>query len=394
MPLKRRQQLIILAFLVLLVAAVLAPTWLVPKLPGYRLEERALVQTVVATGRIVSVSRASVGSEITAVVLERRVEEGDIVAAGDVLAVLRADDLAAQERAAEATLLNLVRSTRPQAQEALREAESRLEQAERETARRRDLFERGLIASEILEQAEEAVSVARAVAATADLRAAAVAADGAEESVLRERLMAARASLNKTVVRSEVAGTVLTRNAEPGDLVQPGTVLFQVAQEGNTEVLVPFDEENLALLRMGQQATCIAGASPDQPFDPRITLIAPRIDPDRGTVDVRLRVEPVPDFLRQDMTVSVNVETGRRERALAVPNDALLDVVANRAEVLLVRDGRVQRTDVRLGLTGLTLTEVIAGLRPGDTVLRSETAGDVSENDRVRVVSDLTPYAQ
>src|SRR5690606_16257178 len=111
-----------------------------PVLDAYEVGARPLVQTVVATGRVVAVSRAQVGSPVTGVVLERRVEEGDRVQPGDVLAVLRADDLEAAAAEAEAALAQLRRSTRPQARAALREAEARLQQASREAARRRDLF--------------------------------------------------------------------------------------------------------------------------------------------------------------------------------------------------------------------------------------------------------------
>ena len=124
-------------------------------------------------------------------------------------------------------------------------------------------------------------------------------------------------------------GTVLTRDVEPGDLVQPGRGLLAIARSGATEILVPFDEENLAVLELGQRATCIADAFPAQPFGAQLVFISPRIDPQRGSVDVRLRVEPVPHFLRQDMTVSVNVETARRERALVVPNDTLIDAAGD-----------------------------------------------------------------
>lgn len=384
------RSLIVLAILAVL-ALLLVPAWLGPRVPAYRVEARPLVQTVVATGRVVAVSRSHVGSEITGVVLERRVEEGDAVVPGEVLAVLRADDLAAQVREAEAALDNLVRSARPQAREGLKEAEARLGQAERELERRRDLFERGLIAREALEQAEEVWTVARAAAESARLRATANAAGGPEETVVRERLAAARAALEKTVVRSEVGGVVLTREADPGDLVQPGDILFQIASRGDTEVLVPFDEENLALLRLGQKASCIADAFPDRPFPAVITLIAPRIDPQRGSVDVRLTVEPVPEFLRQDMTVSVNVETGRRASALVVPNDALLAVSGDRAQVLAVRDGRARRVDVHLGLRGLTLTEILSGLESGDTILLAQAAGTAAEGGRVRAVAQSLP---
>src|SRR5690606_5293510 len=139
--------------------------------------------------------------------------------------------------------------------------------------------------------------------------------------------------------------------------------------KGDTEILVPFDEKNLAMLEVGQQATCVADAFPSQPFAAEIVFISPRIDPQRGSVDVRLRVSPVPHFIRHDMTVSVNVETGRRERALVVPNDALLDIAGDRGHVVAVRDGHARRVTVALGLRGLALTEIVAGLEPGERVL-------------------------
>jgi HlyD family secretion protein len=361
-----------------------------PVLDGYRVAERPLVQTVVATGRLVAVSRAQVGSPVTGVVLERRVREGDAVQPGDVLAVLRADDLEAAAREAEAALAQLQQSTRPQAQAALREAEARLVQASREAARRRDLFQRQLIAREAMEQAAQAETVARSAAEQARLAAASLAEGNPNEAAARARLATARAQLAKTTIRAEVAGTVLTRNAEPGDLVQPGRILFEIARDGATEVLVPLDEKNLEVLAPGQPAMCIADAFPSRPFPAQVSFIAPSVDPQRGSVDIRLTVEPVPDFLRQDMTVSVNVETGRRDRAVVVPNDALGQVDGNRARLWLVADGRATRREVELGLRGLALTEVTRGLEAGDWIL-ADAGAAVEEGSRVRVRAATLP---
>ncbi|HRA02501.1 MAG TPA: HlyD family efflux transporter periplasmic adaptor subunit, partial [Thermomonas sp.] len=203
-----------------------------PQLAGYQVAARPLVQTVVASGRVVAVSRAQVGSPVTGVVLERRVREGDAVQPGDVLAVLRADDLQAALREAEAAVAQLQQSTRPQAQAALREAEARLQQASREAIRRRDLFKRQLIAREALEQALQAETIARSAAEQARLSLNSLSAGNPNEAAARARAAAARAQLAKTIIRAEVAGTVLTRNAEPGDLVQPGRVLFEIARAG------------------------------------------------------------------------------------------------------------------------------------------------------------------
>jgi HlyD family secretion protein len=371
------------AALALTLVLLLFRLWLGPSLPGYHIASQPLVQNVVANGRVISLSRVQIGSEITGVVLERRVQEGDKVAPGDILVVLRADDLSAKVREAQAALEQLKLATRPQAQVALRQAEAQLAQASRETRRRRDLFQRQLISSEAIEQAEEAETLARAAADKARMMAASLAPGQADESLVRERLAAARAALAKTIVRSEVAGTVLTRNAEPGDLVQPGRVLFQISSSGATEILTSFDEKNLGVLNLGQSARCVADAYPDRPFDAQVTFIAPSIDPQRGTVDIRLNVEPVPAWLRQDMTVSVNVETGRRAAALVAPNDALMQFDGNQAIAFAVQDGKARRVQVHLGLRGMAQTEVVSGLSAGDWILASPE--NIRDGMRVRV---------
>lgn len=356
--------------------------WQGPVVPAYQLEAAPLIQRVVATGRVVSTSRTQVGSEITGVVQERRVKEGDTVQPGDILITLKADDLEAKVREAESALEQLQSARRPQAQAALRQAESQLAQATREAQRRRELYQSQSISREIKEQAEHQQTTARAAAEQARLLAESLAVGGSEEDILTHRLAAARAALAKTQIRAEQPGVVLTRNAEPGDQVQPGKVLLEIARTGETEVLVPVDERNLGVLALGQPAICIPDAYQQAPFDARVTFIAPTIDPQKGTVDVRLRVDPVPANLRQDMTVSANIETGRRDNALAVPNDALFDISGDSARVWRIESGKTHATTVKLGMRGTTMTEIVSGLKSGDWVLASKTG---QEGQRVRV---------
>lgn len=374
---------LIIILLVLAVGFALFRWWQGPVLPSYTITSMPLVQNVVATGRVATVSRAQVGSEISGVVLQRLVQEGDQVSPGDLLVVLKSDELLAQVRQAELTLTELATSTRPQAVAALASAKAQLEQASREAVRRRNA-EAGILSAEEIEQAVEAERVARNNFETARLKAAALAPGQVEEASLRQQLAVAQAQLAKTKIRAAVAGTVLTRNVEPGDLVQPGQTLFTIALKGNTEIRVPLDERNLPQLALQQNATVITDAYPDQSFPARINFIAPSIDPQRGTVEVRLTVNPVPDFLRQDMTVSVNVETARRAQALTIPNDALSGIKGNKAVVLMVRNGKIQRQQVSLGLRGLAMSEVISGLGAGDQVL-ANAESSLKDGARVRL---------
>ena len=378
-----RYKILLIIVLLLAVGFALFRWWQGPVVPSYTLSAMPLVQNVVATGRVATVSRAQVGSEISGVVLQRLVQEGDQVKPGDLLVVLNSDELLAQVRQAELALTELASSRRPQAAAELASAKAQLEQASREAARRRNA-EAGILSREEVEQAVEAERVARNNYETARVKATALAAGQVEEASLREQLAVAQAQLAKTKIRAAVAGTVLTRDVEPGDLVQPGQTLFTIALTGNTEIRVPLDERNLPQLALQQNATVISDAYPDQSFPARINFIAPSIDPQRGTVEVRLTVNPVPDFLRQDMTVSVNVETAKRARALAIPNDALSSIKGDKAVVLMVRDGKVQRQQITLGLRGLAMSEVKSGLSEGDQVL-ADAESSLEDGTRVRL---------
>ena len=374
---------IMIILLVLLVSFAIYRWWQGPLLPSYEVVSSPLIQTVVASGRVEKVSRTQIGSEITGVVLERLVQEGDRVSRGDVLLVLKSDEISAQVRQAEAELKELATTRRPQAEVDLANAKVQLEQAQREAVRRRNT-ELGILSAEEREKSIEAEKLARNNLESARLKVASLAPDKVEETKLREQLAALQAQLAKTKIRAEVSGIILTRNVEPGDLVQPSQTLFTIALDGATEIRVPFDERNLPLLALQQKAAVITDAYPDQPFPAHINFIAPSIDAQRGTVDVRLTVDPVPDFLRQDMTVSVNVETNKREQTLVIPNDALSSISGNKAMVILVRDRKIQRHPITLGLRGLVMSEVVAGLKEGDHVL-TDAESVLKDGIRVRI---------
>ena len=174
---------------------------------------------------------------------------------------------------------------------------------------------------------------------------------------------------------------VTERDVEPGDVVQPGRTFLVVARDGPTQLSVLPDEKNLALLRLGQPALASADAFPDRAFPARVAYIAPAVDLSRGTVEVKLDVESPPPFLRPDMTVSVNVETGRDPEALVLPGGAIRDPGAG-PWALVVRGGEAARQAVKLGMRGDGRVQVLDGLAPGEWVI--SPAAPVGPGRRVR----------
>ncbi|MHB0765380.1 efflux RND transporter periplasmic adaptor subunit [Stutzerimonas sp. NM35] len=386
MPIAFRTLLrLLLALFLLALLLWLWRPWQGPLLTGYQLEERPLVQRVVASGEVSSKSLARIGSELTGVVKTRHVREGERVAATDLLIELYDDEQQARLREAEAALRQLLDSSRPQAEAQLRDAQSRLQQASRERERRESLQARGLLSAEALEQARQTETSARVSRDRARLQRDALAESGSEEQQLRQRLIQAQVALARTRIHAAHAGTVQTRNVEPGDLVRPGDVLLEIARDDSREILLPLDEKNLGAVGLGQPAWVIPDAWPERVLKARVSYLAPAVNPAQGTLDVHLELLDEADFLRQGMSVSVNIETARLERALVIGNDALLARDGGQAQVLrLVADDTVERVPVRLGLRSDGLSQVREGLAAGERVLN--VAAEPGQRVRFKVL--------
>ncbi|MGL6108713.1 MAG: efflux RND transporter periplasmic adaptor subunit, partial [Rubrivivax sp.] len=186
---------------------------------------------------------------------------------------------------------------------------------------------------------------------------------------------AAQARLAQAVVTAPADAKVLTRGVEPGQIVQPGRALMSLALAGPLQLVAQVDERYLEQLQVGQTASVLADAYPTQRFFARVQSIAPVVDAQRGAIELKfaLPAQP-PPFLREDMTLSVEVETARRERALVLPMSALRgDVSTGTVEVRVEREGRVDARQVRLGLRTLDAAEVLEGLAEGERVLLGDT---------------------
>ena len=182
-------------------------------------------------------------------------------------------------------------------------------------------------------------------------------------------LLVAAAKLDATVIRAPADGMLIARSVEPGHVAEAGKELMALAPAGETQLVLEIDEKHLAELAIGQKALGSADAFPAQRFAAELVYINPGIDPARGAVEVKLRVPNPPAYLRQDMTVSVDIEVARRADAIVVPSDALHDAASAEPWALVVRDRHTVRQPVKLGLRGDERTEVIEGIAAGDALV-------------------------
>lgn len=368
-------------------------------------QQTDLTQTVVMSGRIASSARSQISSQTTARIDQVLVQEGDRVQTGQVLVRLRDEeaqaalaqaDAAVSEARAALRRLQTVQS--PMADEQLEQARALQQQTQQELARARELRDRGFVSQSRVDDALRQAASAQAALQAAQAQALGSRADGADAALAAARLRqalaaqtAARTRADQQVLRALADGTVIQRNTDPGDTAQPGRVLLVVAHGQSTRIDANVDEKNLRYLRIGQAAMASADAYPDQRFAARVEALAPAIDPQRGTVEVHLSVTDPPTALRTDMTVSVEVVTGRVSGAVVLPGDALLRDANGSSYVLVVRDGQAARVAVEPGLVATGAVEIRKGLQPGDRVILSGTG--VREGQRVREQTQRTPRA-
>ena len=345
--------------------------WLMPEVETatvQRLTAEQASAVLNATGYTYARVRAAVGAKITGRITELHVDEGDSVAAGDLIAVLDSADLEAAVRRAEAALV---------------ESAARLADAVREEARQRRIVEAGVAPSADLDAAVTTLQVARAQVGTA-----------------RASLDSVRAQLEYTVIRSPVDGVVIERTVEVGEMVAPGGftsqqstgALVRIADPTSLEVEADINESYIARIELGQPASIRVDAVPDHEYTGSLRQIVPTADRQRAVVQVKVTIDDRDERLVPDMSCTVTfLQEGTDQAALEAEPKVLIPAVAvvtegGRSFAWVVRDGALVRSTIELGLEQDNDFEVLSGLSGGETVVR-QPSSELAEGMRVREAS-------
>lgn len=368
---------------VLLIAALFFRAYLGPRVATDLIEPRDFIQTVVASGHVESPHRVDLGTQITGTVKRVPVLEGQTVRQGQTLIELEnAELLAGLKQAAlsviqaEAKMRQLKEVQLPVLAQARQQALATQISTHNALLRAQELFVKGFIGQAALDEAQRMAVVAQSQVISLQEQLGSLQSGGSDVWLAQTNLAQAQASvelatsrLQYAQIKAPVSGTLISRNVEPGDGVQPGKILMVLSPVGDTELVVQIDEKHLSQLKIGQNAVVSADAYSAQKFNAVLSFINPGVDAQRGSVTVKLTVLEPPSYLQQDMTVSLNIETARRTQVMMIATDAVHS--PNKLPwVMLVRDGRTVKQDIEWGLRGSLWSEVVRGLKPGDRVVR------------------------
>ena len=342
---------------------------------------RAGAAVLDASGYVTARRQATVSAEVTGKVAEVFVEEGMRVEADQVVA--RLDDTT------QSAQLALALARAQSARAALEEIQAQLRVAKLERDRLRDLAARELTSVASLDAAEANYDALAARLAT-----------GREEVEVAERSVAlAREALDDMTIRAPFAGMVVSKDAQPGEMISPisagggftRTGICTIVDMDSLEIEVDVNEAYIGRVRPGQRVTATLDAYPDWQIPSEVIAIVPTADRQKATVKVRIGFRERDERVLRDMGVKVSflgVETpeedAREPQGVTVSREAL-HADDGGDFVWLLSDEVVKRAPVRLGgARGRPRVLVVEGLAAGDTVVRSSSE-PLAPGQRVRV---------
>jgi membrane fusion protein (multidrug efflux system) len=269
--------------------------------------------------------QANVGARITAPILALLAKKGDHVKAGAVLARLESRDLVAQRQDALAAT----------------------QQAEGLADRRNRLFQEGAIPQRDLIASQTELAQTKA------------------------RLEVSSAQVSFSELRSPFAGQITEQFLYPGDMAQPGTPVFTVADVGVAVARAQVPQDEASQVKPRQACAFAAGDAPADSFQGAITVINPAVDPARRTVEAWCEIPNGEGHLLPGTFGELRILTGSPRKSIVVPVGAVqLDEGTRKGSVFVVDAQKVaHRKSIEAGVTVDGNMQILDGLAPGEVVV-------------------------
>ncbi len=320
-------------------------------------------QTVLnASGYVTARRQATVSSKVTGKVVEVLLEEGTKVEAGQVLAKL--DDLNTS------ATMRLYQAQLAAAESALAELKVRLAESEAEWHRIRELATNKISSASEYDRAKADFEAKKAQLARQEM----------EIVVARRQVELCQQELDDLVIRAPFAGVVVSKNAQPGEMISPisagggftRTGIGTVVDMASLEIEVDVNESFIGRVKAGQGVTATLDAYPDWHLPAKVIAIIPTADRQKATVKVRIGFERLDPRILPDMGVKVEFKaeggTDAAPAGMLIPKSALRQK-DGKSVVYVLKNSKVEAHPVTVGSTHEQEVTVTSGLTAGERVI-------------------------
>lgn len=323
-----------------------------------------------ASGTVHARVAAIISSKVTGYIDRVAVQQGDRVAAGQILVILDSRDLDANLRRAEAAVAE-ASSAIPEADSAVAASKASLDLAETTFKRMEDLFTKKSISDQEHDEATAKVKAARANYEMA--RAKRTQLQSRIEQADQERRVA-QLTRDYSRITAPFPGIVTAKSAEPGNLAMPGTPLLTIESAGGYRLDASIDESKMSSVRPGDRLNVsLEAAGCDGAA--RVSEIVPAVDPSSRSYTIKIDLPPVDSsgkarpcgLLRSGMFGRVYIPSGA-SAVIAIPQNAVVER-GQLKSVFVAEDGCARTRLVTIGQRSADSIEVLSGLTAGERVI-------------------------
>jgi HlyD family secretion protein len=376
----------------------------VKTVPVTRGSVRLTVSTVF-TGSVVSDREATLSFQTGGQLASLGVQEGGAATAGEVLARLEDVEAKAQVTLADANLraaqaqLQRAKLTLPledsQVRAEITQSQASLEHAATTYRRWQDLYTKGAVARQQMEEAQMRYDMAKSrydAAIAALTRNAAkqqeIAAAAATVKQMEASLHMARIRLDQTVLRAPFTGLVTRTFTHVGEFVGIGKRILHLVDPSSLSLKAVVDEADAFKVRLGQRALVTMDAFQGEKLEGRVAEISPIISSARQesrTSEVKIQLGDGSIPLKPGFSADIEIIVQELPDVLMLPTHVILERERGKY-VQIVSDGRLQQRPVRVGASNWDFTEVVTGLREGDRFIIPGDGTKLDEGRPVHVV--------
>ena len=350
---------------------------------------------VLATGTVEVVDSVDVASTLTLPAkLTLKVEEGDQVKQGQVIAELDVSEQKQQLKSAEDNLdaaekaLANAKKANQEIAAAKKDAEKNLALAQQELEAVKALIQEGKAGQQELIEAQQAVAAAQQAKNTIEMQAKAMDTSTLELQVEQARAAvdAARSAVEKGKIKSPIDGVVLQITAKSGSYVQPGMPLITVGKPDQLQVVAKLSEQDINGVKVGQEVEVRWAGAPEQVVKGEVSRIAPVVSaPEIGQTETHIKVYITIDdgaALKPGATVDVVIYRVKPRQSLLVPNEAIIEDGETKT-VFVVDNGTAKKVTVQTGHSNELYTEINEGIKANTRVILEPK--EIKDGQKVRL---------
>ncbi len=342
-----------------------------------------ITRSLTSTANLRARREVAVATRAAGIVTAVRAEEGDYVAAGDLLCSLddrelRIDLELARQRLAQTRIQFEAAGIRTE------QTSTKLGNKRVELERNEEALAQGLLAdSEVAVQRHEIQDLEhelRAVEST--VRETRHRIDELESEIERAKLM-----ISQTSVTAPFGGRITERTVELGQSVRVADQLFKLGSFSPLYADIFLPELDSREARPGQKVNIRVGAGEVESVAGEVERVSPVVDEATGTVKITARFEPPSGAFRPGAFVRVELETDTRRDAVLIPKQAVIEEDGDSYVVLVGEEGVARRKAVQLGYQSDVAIEVLAGVSVGESVVVAGQ-GKLKDGDQTRVIAE------